>query len=803
MNGTSPVPHQPQVRAGAYLADSSQPIPLLGVRATAEISGASSRVVLRQLFRNAEPKPVEAVYVFPLPEGAAVCGLAIETGGRRIAGKVLPREEAFDAYDDAMLAGHGAVLLDQERPNVFTASVGNLLPGQELAVELTWVEELAWEGRALRFLLPTTVSPRYVPAEDAAGVSPTPGERVTPPVALRVPYGFTFEASVSSPGGLASVESPTHPLRVELDGDRARVSLSSEVAAMDRDVVVLIEPKRAREPRATLERQPDGSLVAAVSWVPALGEGRREPREVVFLVDRSGSMAGSSIEQVRAALDLCLRSLAEGDSFDIVSFGSGWESLFGACRPYTQEALAEAAAAVEAMDGDLGGTEILPALEAVLERKAGKGATRTVVLLTDGEVSNDDAVIALAGAHAGRCRIFTFGIGHGASEHLVRALARVTDGAAEFIVPGERIAPKVMRQFARIGAPAVRDLAVEWAGATPAWQAPSGIAAAFDGEPLRVWANFAKGAPSAATLRGTVGGEPASWVVPIDARAAEGTLLGTLAARAAIRDVEEGGSALDRRGGSRQRGRAATRVREQIVRLATAYSLASRETSFVAVEEREGAEAAEAPELRRIPVALTHGWGGVQIREARMMALPDMSVCALMAPVPAAPAGRRSRRRAAPPIASMVCCEDALQPYSDANMGPPSPDDLGDGPPYAFSRTLGTSRQLPHLTIARLQRADGSWALDAAFAEAVGVGLEALEALAAELGPGETPRAVAATAVAIRVLRERFLEFEDEWRLLADKAGQWLERTAGAASPAIDLEELERKAAPLLSRPTP
>ena len=167
-------------RSGAYAAPEGRPLPLEGVRVTAEISGAASRVVMAQRYRNAEAVPVEAVYVFPLPEGAALCGLLIETGGRRIAGRALEREEAFAAYDDALAAGHGAALLDEERPNMFTASVGNLLPGQELTVELTWVEALAREGDAIRFALPTVVAPRYVPGEDARGVSPTPGERVSP-----------------------------------------------------------------------------------------------------------------------------------------------------------------------------------------------------------------------------------------------------------------------------------------------------------------------------------------------------------------------------------------------------------------------------------------------------------------------------------------------------------------------------------------------------------------------------------------------------------------------------------------------
>ena len=441
---------------GAYSMPERRPLPLEGVRVTAEISGAASRVVMAQRYRNAEAVPVEAVYVFPLPEGAALCGLLIETGGRRINGRVLEREEAFAAYDDALAGGHGAALLDEERPNVFTASVGSLLPGQELTVELTWVEALAREGDAIRFALPTVVAPRYVPDEDARGVSPTPGERVSPPVELAVPYGFSFAAEVELPGGVAGVESPTHPIRVRLADGKARVELAQEAAAMDRDLVLLLTPVAAAKPCGLLARQADGSVVAAVSFVPHLSRSGG-PREVVFLVDRSGSMNGDSIEAVRRALQLCLRSLEEGDAFDVVGFGSRFETLFGAPRPYAQASLEEASAHVERLQADLGGTEILPALRSVLERPSASGLRREVVLLTDGEVSNDDAVVALAREHAATTRVFAFGIGHAASEHLVRAVARASGGAAEMILPGRALEATVVRQFGRLRAAALED----------------------------------------------------------------------------------------------------------------------------------------------------------------------------------------------------------------------------------------------------------------------------------------------------------------------------------------------------------
>ncbi len=501
-----------------------RPIPLLVVQVDAEIRGAQSRVVLRQRYRNTESEPVEAVYVFPVPEAAALCGLAVVVGERRIEARVAEREEAFAEYDDAMQAGHGAVLLDQERPNVLTLSVGNLLPGQELAVELEWVAELGREGEALRFALPTTVAPRYAPAADRAGVSPTPAERLSPPVEAEVSYGFAFSALVELPGGLAAVESPSHPVRIAFEDAHARVELATRESPMDRDLVLLLTPRQAAAPLVQLERQPDGSLVAAVTFLPAVAGERRLPRDITFLVDRSGSMHGSSIEEVRRALQLCLRSLQEGDHFDIVGFGSHCVSLFGASRPYDQASLDEAARHVATMRADLGGTEILPALEMVLDRPPAAGLERRVVLLTDGEVTNEHAVVALAGAHAETTAIFTLGIGYGASEHLVRAVARASRGDCEMIFPGEPLEAKVLRQFARLAGPALADVTLAWDGLDLVAQNPHRLHRLFVSDPVTVYARLRGSGTGTVRLHARGPEGPCAWALPLDPAAARDPL---------------------------------------------------------------------------------------------------------------------------------------------------------------------------------------------------------------------------------------------------------------------------------------
>ncbi len=193
---------QEQAVGGMFVRGSEARVPLCGVGIRVIGSGAAARVTVRQRYVNAETVPVEAVYSFPLEEGSAVCALRIETGGRTLAGRIEEREKAFEQYDEALAAGHGAVLADQDRPNIFTVSVGNLLPGQEATVCLEYVTELEQHGRDVRLMLPTTIAPRYVPPPLLATIDPAELERINPPTVLGpVPYGLSLTVEYTRAAG--------------------------------------------------------------------------------------------------------------------------------------------------------------------------------------------------------------------------------------------------------------------------------------------------------------------------------------------------------------------------------------------------------------------------------------------------------------------------------------------------------------------------------------------------------------------------------------------------------------------------
>ena len=198
-------------------------------------------------------------------------------------------------------------------------------------VKITYVTELPLAGDDLRFVLPTTVSPRYAPAEDRVGVGRTPAEAVNPPVAWRVPYGLDLTVKLDMPSTIRSVESPSHPISFEPDGPKGTVKLGERMTALDRDFVLLVGLAEPHEPRVWIEEDEQG-CAAMVAFQPQF-DAKEAPCEIIFVVDRSGSMGGTSIAEARNALQLCLRSLTEGTHFNIVGFGSSFELLFPESRP--------------------------------------------------------------------------------------------------------------------------------------------------------------------------------------------------------------------------------------------------------------------------------------------------------------------------------------------------------------------------------------------------------------------------------------------------------------------------------------
>jgi Ca-activated chloride channel family protein len=746
-------------------------IPLEGVRIDASLRGACVDVTVTQRYRNREAVPVEAVYVFPLEESAAVCGFAALVGGSLIRGKACDREAAFARYDDAMLDGDGAFLLDQERPNIFTASVGNLRPGEQVELQIRYVALATRDGNAVRLSIPTTVAPRYVP-KGPAEVGEPEASRVNPEHWPSVPYGLSVTVDISE-AELRRVESPSHPIRNTLRSGGATVELAQDEVALDRDFVLLIERAEPQKPVIRVAREDDGRRVAMLTFMPEDVSASEKGHEVLFLLDCSGSMAGDSIAQARRALQLCVRALHADDTFNVVCFGSTHKALWPAPRTFDEESLEEATRHIESIEANLGGTEILRPLTALLEAPHDALRERRVLVLTDGQVSNEADVMALARKYE-NARIFAFGIGAGASEYLVRGMARASRGAADLIYPGERIEPKVLRMFGRVRTPVLDDIRLNFRGLSVE-QAPRRTPPIFAGDLLTVFARIESGSTDHVEL--VAGG--LRFAVELDLERAEaGGPIPILWARESIRELDD----LDTRGGSQQkREKDPEQRRARLVELGTRYGLLSSATSYVAVEERSASDkTSKQAELRRIPVALTTGSRGDPQRTVMPMAMfitaPPMAGSSL----PPSPSPYFQPTASAGPL-FMARAKQAV--FSSMGFSGGQRDGDDDDGIAAPTRSVGRSRKLratmpsdPVFDLLMTQRADGSFATSPILTSWLGKERHKrmCEACAA------VDEALVVTCVVIALLEREAADRASEWSPAMVKARAWCARQQGS-----------------------
>ena len=682
----------------ALLSRDGAPIPLEHVAVHGDVFGGDAKVRVSQRFRSAEAGPIEAIYTFPLPADATLVGFSMTCAGRTIDGVVKEREQAFKAYDDAITAGHGGALLEQERSNVFTAQVGNLLPGEETVIEVSYLQRVRADEGALRFSIPTLVAPRYVPGapkgdRTAHGVSePTDqvpdADRISPPRVARAPYSLSIDVAFRL-GVDVELQSPSHAIAIRREGGRdgrdgvvVHASFAQANVPLDRDVVITARGVQdAPLQTVVTHAEPGKHGVFALTVVPDLFDGApsKTHEQVVFAIDVSGSMGGSSLTEAQAALRLCLRHLREGDRFNVVAFNDRCALFADAPVVYTQSTLERADAWVAQLVAQ-GGTEMMePLVKAIAMAPDG-----VVVLLTDGQVGNEDAILARCLSTRKTTRVFSFGIGTNVSDALLRDLARRTAGAVEFIHPGERIDEKVISVFARAIAARVTDVSVTFEGVDAFELAPADLAtrALVDGEPWTLFGRYDRPAIGCAHVRGTLRGERWHARIPLDfpSESSHPTLL-SLWARERIRDLED----------AVVEGRRAEAMRARIVELAVTHGIATRYTSFVVVETRTGdRRTSQQPTTRVVPVALPAGWsmfdpkpqhdvshvtraggyGGARVMRARAMA-PMAKGAFTGAPPPPAPAGSPQAYAPMPmPIAA-----PAARSMPERAAPPPSPID--------------------------------------------------------------------------------------------------------------------------------
>ena len=567
---------------------------LENVEIHAEVDDLMTIVNVRQQYCNRGRRHVEAVYSFPLPLDGVLLDFQVDLGDRRLSGAVVERSAAARRYEDAITDGDAAVLLEQPQPGLYTASVGNLAPGETATVRFRYGLLLRWNADRVGLVMPTTIAPRY---GDPASGGLAPHQA---PV-----YGFaaerSFRVKVAVRGVLrqASWASPSHDVAVTPEGRQTTIALV-RAAAMDRDLVLEARSTAASASQALVARDDDG-WVALASFRPEMPDAASEPayRNVKIVVDCSGSMAGDSIAQVRIAGERILDDLGPADLFDVVAFGNGQRVLFGRETPATAANVARARRFVRGLDADMGGTEIEAALAAAYGIAGEGGMRRDLLLITDGEVWNSDA--AIERARASGHRIFTVGVGSSVAEPFVRALAEATGGACELVAPRADMGERIHRHFQRIGATPVRAARLRWP-APVRHVVPDPLPPPFPGDTMHLFGSFTERPRGHVVLEmELVDGRTVRQRMEIDME---------VDAAPAEDETAAAQSDLARLGAARRLATVADRA--QATALAVRYQLMSEWTNYLVVHVREAADKADGlPDLVKVPQVLAAGWHGV------------------------------------------------------------------------------------------------------------------------------------------------------------------------------------------------
>ena len=562
--------------------------PLKHTAVRAEISGPLSRVTVTQVFENPYPEKIEAVYTFPLPHHAAVDDMTMLVGDRVVRGKIKRREEARAIYDAARARGQVAGLLDQERPNIFRQAVANIAPGATVKITISYVETMEYEDGAYQFTFPMVVGPRYIPqGTDGARISPP----VTPPGA-RAGHDISLQIALDAGVPLDAVASGTHEVAITRpDARRALVTLKGKAAIPNKDFVLRYDVAGRRVEDAVLTHHgARGGFFALLLQPPErVPVAEITPKELVFVLDTSGSMMGFPIEKAKETMRLALDGLHPRDTFNLITFSGDTHVLFPAPVAATAENLARAQAFLASRSGS-GGTEMMRAIRTALEGPE-TGRVRVVCFMTDGYVGNDAEIIAEVRRHP-RARVFSFGIGNSVNRYLLDGMARHGRGEVEYLALNQDGSAAARRFHERVQSPLLTDISIDWGGLPVADVSPQLIPDLFAAKPLVITGRYTAPAGGTVRLRGSMAGREFSREILVNLPAAEPRhdVLATLWAR---RRVEELMAA---------RGK----FREEIVQLGLDYRLMTAYTSFVAVEESTVVEGGQ-PRTIEVPVEMPEG----------------------------------------------------------------------------------------------------------------------------------------------------------------------------------------------------
>jgi Ca-activated chloride channel family protein len=580
----------------------------------AQISGFLARATVTQEFENPFQEKIEAVYTFPLPQNAAVDDMTMTVGDRTVRGKILRREEAEAVYEAAKNNGQTASLLNQERPNIFTQSVANILPGEQIKITISYVETLKYENGSYEFVFPMVVGPRYVPGNASGrqgeGFAPDTNQvpdasRITPrpaPAGMRAGHDISLEVTLDAGVPLDGLDSKTHDVDLERPDDhRARVRLKDEATIPNKDFILRYDVAGKKIEDALLTHSTDkGGFFTMILQPPERVTAEDvTPKELVFVLDTSGSMSGFPIDKAKETMKLALDNLYPYDTFNLITFSGDEHILFPAPVPATKENLDKAQAFLASRAGS-GGTEMMKAIKASMDPSDKQDHVRIVCFMTDGYVGNDMEIIGEVQKHP-NARVFAFGIGNSVNRFLLDNMAKYGRGEVEYVALNDDGSAAAKRFHERVRNPLLTDISIDWNGLPVSDVYPKTIPDLFGAKPVILTGRYAATGKGTIRLKGKMSGHDFVREIPVDFSTAQPhDVLATLWARNRVDDL------MSQDFNGAQQGTMKDDVKQAVIQLGLDYRLMTQFTSFVAVEEMIVTEGGQ-PRRIDVPVEVPEG----------------------------------------------------------------------------------------------------------------------------------------------------------------------------------------------------